>query len=360
MTCIKEMDLTQDSHVISVVQVLLAISVAAIVLFTACSILKVGQPLVDLNSGWTYHKHPSMKHIIQAIRSQKYYLQALAAFILVNSYLLLQVIKLAPRDLDKTLGNGTMQVEYNRLETNSSESEIVVLNLPSIQILPFMAFCVNFVVPLVIYTMEESEPLWQKQHFWGFYYSILLLLSALKYLSSSLTFYAVSLKAHQSPEIFIFQDVTTWLPFLYALSALSLFLYLFFLKIYIEMRFKTPVPDLPASNLTLRRMVHIYPSPLGVIITTFLVIGNEVPFLLHLVHFVLLYRRDIFMVYLLVFNSGFCLLSFCGCMMLILRRRHQAKKYRGKRKQIDSGVCLANSFVYQSGLETANKGPEKI
>lgn len=253
----------------------------------------------------------------------------------------------------------TVQLEWNRLETNNSESEIVVSPLPSIKILPFMAFCVNFAVPLVIYTMEESEPVWQKQHSWGFYYSVFLLLSTLKYLSSAITFYVVSLKAHQSSQISIFQGVTTWLPALYALSALSLFLHSVFLKIYMKMRFQTPVSGSTASNITLRRKVCYYPSPLGVIVTTFLLIGSEVPFFLHLVHFVLLYRTDIIVVYLLAFDSVFCLVNFCGCLILGLRRKRQANKCRGKQKKIDSGVCLAASFVYQSGPVTTNKGHEE-
>ncbi|XP_069811476.1 uncharacterized protein [Dendropsophus ebraccatus] len=359
MTCIKEMDVTQSSYVNSVVQVLLALSVAVILLFTGASIVKLGKPITDPYSGWTYQKYPSMKHIIQALRGQKYQLQALAAFILVNSYLLLKLNQLALLYQDKTLGNDTIQLADTRIETNSSESEIVVLLLPSIKSLPFMAFCVNFAVPMVFYTFKESEPVWQKQHFWGFYYSVFLLLSTLKYLSSAITFYAVSLKADESPEILISQGVTTWLPPLYAVSALSLFLHSFFLKIYMEMRFKTPVSGSSASNLTLRRKVPIYPSLLGVIVTTMLVIGSEVPFFLHLVHFVLLFRRGILVVYLLAFNSGFCLLSFCGCLILGLRRRRQAKKCRGKQRQIDSGVCLADSFLYQSGPDTTSKGPEK-
>ncbi|KAM4038395.1 uncharacterized protein ACNLHF_016714 [Anomaloglossus baeobatrachus] len=342
-----------------VVQVLLAVSTTAIVLFTASFFLKMEQTMVDLNSGCTYQKHPSMKHIVQAVRSQKFHLQALAAFILVNSYLFLQLSQLSPLYLDKTSDNDTVQLEWDRQERNMSESEIGVLPLPSIKILPFMAFCVNFAVPLVSYTMKESEPVWQKQHFWGLYYSVILLLATLKYLSSAITFYVICLKAQQSPQILIFQDVTTWLSPLYASSVLSLFLYLFFLKIYMEMRFTMTASGSPASNLTLRRKVHISPSPLGVIVTTFLVIGSEVPFLLHLVHFVLLYRREICIVYLLVFNSGFCFLNFCGCLMLGLRRKHHAKKCRGKQKQIDSGICLAASFIYQSGPETANKRSEK-
>ncbi|KAM3924800.1 uncharacterized protein RB166_008155 [Leptodactylus fuscus] len=338
-----------------VVLVLLAISLAVIVLFTASSLLKVGQPMMDLYSGWTYQKHPSIKHIVQAIRSQKYHLQALAAFILVNSYLLLQHSQLVLIYQDKTLGNDTVQ-EWNRLERNSSVSEN--LPLPSIKIFPFMVLCVNFVVPLVIYTMEESQPVWQRSRLWGFYYSVLLLLSTLKYLSSAVTFYVISLKAHQSPEI-ISQGVTTWLPPLYVTSALSLFLYSLFLKVYMEMWFKASVSGSPAVNITLRRKVRIYPSPLGVIVSVFLVIGCEVPFLLHLVHFALLYTRDIFIVYLLAFNLGFCFLSLGGCLIIGFRRRHHTKKSRGKQKHIDSGVCLATSFVYQSGPETANKEPAK-
>ncbi|XP_077117229.1 uncharacterized protein LOC143773767 isoform X2 [Ranitomeya variabilis] len=357
--CIREMDLTQDSPGNSVVQFLLAISTAAIVLFTASIFLKRKQIVVDLSSGWTYQKHPSMKHIAQALRSQKYHLQALAAFILINSYLLLQLSQLAPVYLGKTMRNDTIQLEWDKQERNSSETDIVVPPLPSIKIIPFMAFCVNFAVPLVFYTMEESEPVWQKQHLWGFYYSVLLLLSTLKYLSSAITFYMISLQAQQSPQIFIFQGVTTWLPPMYASSAISLFLYSFFLKIYMEMRFKTAVSGSPASDLTLRRKVSTTPSPFGVIVTTFLVIGSEVPFLLHLVHFVLLYRSEICMIYLLVFNSGFCFISFCGCLILGLRRKHQAKKCRGKQKQIDSGICLAASFIYQSGADKANKRSEK-
>ncbi|XP_056430666.1 uncharacterized protein LOC130369421 isoform X2 [Hyla sarda] len=315
--------------------------------------------MMDLNSGWTYQKYPSRKHIVHAIRSQKYHLQALAAFILVNSYLLLQLSRVASVHPDKTLGNDTVQLERNRIETNTSEFEIVVLPVPSIKILPFVAFCVNFALPLVFYTVEESEPVWQKQRFWGFYYSFLLLLSTLKYLSSALTFYVACLKAYTSPQIFIFQGFETWIPSIYAVSTLSLFLNSFLLKIYMEMRFQTPASGSPGPNLTLRRKVCIQPSPIGVIVTTLLVIGSDVPFLLHLVHFVLLYRMDTLVICLLAFNSGFCILGFSGCLILGLRKRRRVKKCRGKQKQIDSGVCLAASFVYQSGPEKANKGPEK-
>ncbi|XP_063786593.1 uncharacterized protein LOC134935464 isoform X2 [Pseudophryne corroboree] len=352
--CIGEFNLTRNSHLISVVQSLLATSVVLMILFTASAVLEVGHSSVTDNAVCTYKKRASMNHILQAFRSQKYPLQALASFILINSYLLLQLSQLALDYLNRKSGNGTMHAEWNRVDANSSETDIEasLWPVPAEKLLTYLALCVHFAVPLIIYSVQESESVWQKEYLWGFFYSVILLLSILKYLSSSLTFYVISLGVHQSPHSRLFLGGSAWLPALYVISVLSLFLYSFSLKIYLELSFKTSVSDLPAANLTLRRKINLYPSPLWVILTTFVVVGSEMPFILHLISFLLLDRNDIFIVCLLAFSNGFCILCFCGCLLVGLRRRCRTNKSRIKKNRIDSGVCIANSFVYQASPET--------
>lgn len=95
------MSITNLSFLCKVVQVLIALSVAVLVIFTVSSVLRVGESSDDLSPGDT-----SVKHFLQATRSQIYPLQALAAFILINIYLLLQISQVAYDSSGEASNNG--------------------------------------------------------------------------------------------------------------------------------------------------------------------------------------------------------------------------------------------------------------
>lgn len=237
-----------------------------------------------------------------------------------------------------------MAKEKNKPEENSSNTALPLPSLPSEKLLPF---CGNFAIPLIIYAIQESELLWKKERLWGFLYSFILLLSPLKYLCSSLTFYVITVTAHKSPQNILFHGVSKWLPSLYITSALSLFFFSLALKMYIEQGLMSPVSSSVSSNLTLRRKIYRYPSPLGVIFTSVLILSCEIPYDLHLINFILNGNSDILIVCLLAFSTAFCLVPVSTSLVVGLKRNCHTTKYWKKKKRLDSGVCLANSFIYQ-------------
>lgn len=241
-----------------------------------------------------------------------------------------------------------MTKEKNTLESNSSGIGVPLLPLPTKKLLTFVALCGNFAVPLTIYAIQESELLWQKEKLWGFLYSFILLLAPLKYLCSSLTFYAISVTAHRSPQNILFQGVSKWLPCLYITSVLSLFLFTLALKIYVELSLKSPALTTAGTNITLQRKMHSNPSPLGVILTSALILGCEIPYILHFINFTLCEISDILIVCLLAFSTAFCLMTVTVLLVVGFKWNCHIATSRTKKKRIDSGVCLANSFVYRA------------
>ncbi|XP_068133130.1 uncharacterized protein [Hyperolius riggenbachi] len=347
MTCIRKMDFMKDNHLNAVIQVLVALSAVLLVLFTISTTLKLGQSSDDLTVGGTCLRRPSVKQFLQAIRSQRYSLQALAAFILINCYLLLQINQLSYNCTETPLDNVTELKEWSKPGVNRTEA---ALTLADEETLTYLAFAGNFLLPLIIYAIQESEPLWQKEKLWGYCYSFILLLSPLKYLSLSLAFYVITVMALKS-SYNLFWGVSKWLPALYAISVISLFLFLLAFKMYVEISFTNPVSESAATHFTLRRKIFSYPSPLGVILTTFLIFSCDILYILHFILFILEGRREILIIYLLAFSIAFCLLIVTVSLIVGLRRKCHTNKAKIKQKRVDSGVCQANSFVYQPRSE---------
>ncbi|KAM5171976.1 uncharacterized protein ACMZJ9_004813 [Mantella aurantiaca] len=357
-------------------KVLLALSVAVLVIFTVAAVLRVSKSSNDPSFCDTYLKRLSVKYFLQATRHQIYLLQALAAFILINSYLLLHINQIAydfPNDAtdndspdsnarkyeagslhhartsDKErLFTETVAKEKNILEANSSDIQTLpLLPLSAEKLLTYLAFYGNFAIPLTIYAIQESEQLWKKEKLWGLLYSFILLLSPLKYLSSTLTFYIISVTTHKSPQNLLFEGVSKWLPSLYVTSVLSLFLFTLALKIYIELRLREPA--LSCGNIIVRREIRYY--PLGVILTSVLILGCEIPYISHFIFFILNGNSDILIVYLLAFSIAFCFVAAAASLVVGFKKNQHATKSRIKKKRVDSGVCLVNSFVYQARSE---------
>ncbi|KAM8972013.1 uncharacterized protein RCH25_017622 [Pelodytes ibericus] len=344
-TCIREM--TNGSCLTSAAQVLLAISMAAILLFTAFAVLKVERSAVVPDSGY---KHSRLNHSLEVLRSQKYALHALSAFLLINSYLLLQISKLCAHPSDRGAHNGTMDTESHGFVGNITKVNVwmVLYLLPLENRITYIEYCVYFAVPMICHSIQESDPIWRNEKLWGFLYSTALLMSAVKYLSSTFAYFFVSLTAYLSPQSILIQGSPMWVPVLYSTSLLSVFLYTLSVKCYVDLCFRVPISSSSVNNLTLRRKIRPYPSPLGVVLSTLLIVACEIPSMVHLINFLLRERKNDLIVFLFVLSVGFGLFCVSTSLIVGLRRNCRPKKHKLKHSRVESGVCLANSFVYQS------------
>ncbi|KAM4676005.1 uncharacterized protein O3C94_008643 [Discoglossus pictus] len=354
-SCIQEMNITTGCSYFSAVRVLLALSVAAMLLFTTTILITVKESSEDEATGCKIEKRPTLKHLLPALRSQKYPVQALSAILLIHSYLLLQCCTSASNPLVRDADNDTLETEGSGMDVNISEASqrTALPSIPPGNSFTCLLCCVNFAIPLIFHSMQESDPVWQKERLWGFLYSVTLLLIAIKYLSSSFSFFVVIFALKQSSPSLLFQGSSLWLPALHVISALSVFLFSLFLKIYVELSCRVSLSSYSATNLTLRRKIRVCPSPAGVIFSTLLIVVCEVPFMIKL-YVLSLKETEAFTLCLFAINAGFCFFCISVSVIVGLRRSCLTNVVRVKQRQTDSGVCMANSFVYQPSPTSSN------
>ncbi|XP_002936897.3 uncharacterized protein LOC100490316 [Xenopus tropicalis] len=349
-TCIREMNTSKDITFMSAIQVLLAFSLVAMLLFTLSAVLSTPH---TPDTEHKYQKKSSWRHLISALKSQSYTLQALAALLLTNSYLLLQLSEWLAKPMSTSGNNGTADVEEFGSNASYSKNSNWI-TLPTV--LPgdnftYLLYCIPVLVPLTVHSVQQSDVVWKTEKLWGFLYSVVLLLIGIKYLSSSFTFYIVSILVIPSPQMHLFKGFPVWIPVVYVTSILMLFLYSILLKIYVEVSCRVPSSGFPATNLTMRKKIRSYPSPLGIIFTTFLIVACEILPMLK-IYFLLSKKTEHFILFLFSFNTAFYLVCVSVSVMAMVRKC-LSNKVKRKPRKVGSGVCLANSFVYQSSPNAA-------
>ncbi|OCT88707.1 hypothetical protein XELAEV_18017337mg [Xenopus laevis] len=314
--CIREMNNSQDITFISAIQLLLAFSLVAMLLFTLSAVLSAPHTPVTEHK---YQKQSSLRLLISALKCQIYPLQALAALLLINSYLLLQLSESLVKPMSAAGNNGTADVEGFGMNTSNSKTSNWVM-LPSV--LPgdsftYLLYCIPVVVPMTVHSVQQSDVVWKTEKLWGFFYSVILLLIGIKYLSSSFIFYIVSLLVTPFPQTLLFKGFPVWIPVVYIMSVFTLFLYSILLKIYVEVSCRIPSSGVPASYLTMRKKTKSYPSPLGIIFTTLLIVVCEILPMLK-IYLLLSKKTELFILFLFSFNGAFYLACLSVLVMVTM------------------------------------------
>ncbi|OCT87648.1 uncharacterized protein XB22062450.S [Xenopus laevis] len=348
--CIREMNNSWKITFVSEIQLLLAFSLVAMLLFTLSAVLSKPHTPVPEHK---YQKKTSLKLLISALKCQIYHLQALAALLLINSYLLLQLSEWLAKPKSTTENNGTADVEEFGMNTSNSKTSNWMM-IPSV--LPgdsftYLLYCIPVVVPMIVHSVQQSNMVWKTEKLWGFFYSVILLLIGIKYLSSSFSFYVVSLLVAPSPQMLLLKGFPVWIPVVYFTSVLTLFLYSILLKIYVEISCNIPSSGVPATHLTMRKKIRSYPSPLGIIFTTLLIAACEILPMLE-IYFQLSNKTEHFIWFLFSFNIAFYLVCLFVLVMVTVRK-YLSNNVKAKPRKVGSGVCLADSFVYQCSPNVA-------
>ncbi|KAJ1126332.1 hypothetical protein NDU88_004740 [Pleurodeles waltl] len=347
--CFTKLQSQSEDHIVIAVQVLLVFSLVAMLFFSVSLFLKLDcqlKPPMDGTPACFLQKYPAVKHL-QALKSQQYLLHGLAALLLMISISLLQLG--SPGQQQSILAGEAGMTNATRVEPvrnhSKSRHEFLLPMLPQDVSVSSILLCLNVLSPMFLHAMAESDPIWQRERLWGASFSAVLVLASMKSLSLSLTFDALYVKAALAPyRPTIFQS-RVWIPPLYALSLLSLFMFCISLKVYVDLS----CPELGSSpaGLKLRRKARPCPSPLALLLTTLVQIASEVPFLVEL-YLIFCENINVYFLMLWAFNLGFCLLCCAVCLGVFLLQKYRISRCRAKKERTASGLCLAHSFIYQT------------